>query len=190
VIKWAFRSFQYKNQSEATVIIELPHDGLSVSKRRLGAKSWIKLLTGVDTAKSDGYAFTGSFKDFGATVEVTEGTWFLAYVEDRSGSGTLRQRDVWLYRAEAGTLKQVRYWGLDAGGGWALKVRDEIAGLIAASQRDPGGRPPIGEQVCFTIPVPDLAVIDAIAERDAVGRSEVLRRAVRAFVASQSGAAE
>lgn len=168
------------------MIIDLPHDGLSTSKRRFaGAKSWIKLLTGVDPSKSDGDAFTGGFRNFGATAEVAEGAYFLAYVEDRSSSGTLRQRDVWLYRAEGGTLKLVKYWGLDAGGGWALKVRDEIAELIATPARDPGGRPPIGEQVCFTIPVPDLAVIDAIAERERTPRSEVLRRAVTVFVASQ-----
>jgi hypothetical protein len=48
-------------------------------------------------------------------------------------------------------------------------------------ERGPG-RPKVGEQVCFTVPADDLAIIDNLAKQGGKGRSEVLRNAVAAFV--------
>lgn len=116
------------------VIITLPGDGLSVSKRQYaGAKSWIKLLTGVDTGKSDGYAFTGTWAKFEAAVEAEPGTFFLAYVEDRSASGRIRAKYVTLYRVTATEgLVTADHWKIPGpGAGWALHCRDDIAGHLA-----------------------------------------------------------
>lgn len=110
-------------------IVTLPGHELSNSAARR-SKHWIKTLTSVDTTQSNGYAFVGSFAKFDATVEVDEGTWFLSYIEDTSAT-RLYGRNVTLYQARGGDLVQVETWRLDATNGWALKIRDEIAALIA-----------------------------------------------------------
>lgn len=114
------------------VIVTLPGNGLSRSKELAGAKAWIKQLAGVDRTKTDGFAFTGPWASFGGTVEVEPGTWFLSYIEDRSGSGRLRGRDIRLYRVDdSGELEAVLDKTLaGSAAGWALRVRDEIADLI------------------------------------------------------------
>jgi hypothetical protein len=118
----------------AKVIIDLPDDGLSVSKRQYaGAKSWIKLLTGVDVTKSDGYAFEGTFCRFNETIEVPDGTWFLAYVEDKSSTGRLRDREVTLYRVTDGALNEIAFYRTGFGKGWALRCRDQIAAHLAGT---------------------------------------------------------
>ena len=48
-------------------------------------------------------------------------------------------------------------------------------------ERGPG-RPGIGEQVCFTVPTEDLALIDSMAKQNGTGRSAALRNAVAAYV--------
>lgn len=111
------------------VIVGLPGHGLSTSAARR-SKWWIKQLVTVDVSKSDGWAFVGYPNAFGATVEVPEGAWFLSYVEDVASTGRLRGRAVTLYQVDGGELVQVQSWGLDAARGWALKVRDQIAGLV------------------------------------------------------------
>jgi hypothetical protein len=113
-------------------IVTLPEDGLSVSKRQYaGAKSWIRHLTGVDTSKSDGFAFEGPWAKFGASVEVEQGTFFMSYVEDRASTGRIRDRDVELLRVTAeGHLVRVGYWQCGPAAGWALRCRDEIAQIL------------------------------------------------------------
>jgi hypothetical protein len=68
---------------------------------------------------------------------------------------------------------------------WLLR-NDEDAAVAeyfgdVEEERGPG-RPSIGEQVCFTVPAEDLALIDNMAKQGGRGRSEVLRNAVAAFV--------
>jgi hypothetical protein len=111
-------------------IVELPDHGLSNSKAR-SSKHWIKQLAYVDRTARTGYAFVGTFHKFNATVEADEGTYFLSYVEDKSSSGRLYGRDVVLYRVAGNQLVKVQEWRLDGSDGWALKVRDQIADLIA-----------------------------------------------------------
>jgi hypothetical protein len=123
------------------MIVALPALGLSNSAAAR-SKHWIKRLTGVDTSKSDGYAFTGSWEKFGATVEVPEGTWFLEYIEDVAGSGRLRGRDVVLYQAvtvegDPAVLKRLG-WELGPEAGWALQVRDAIASLVNTAPDEAG----------------------------------------------------
>lgn len=114
-------------------IIELPDHQLSNSAARR-TKFWIKQLAGVDRTKQDGYAFEGEFRRFEETVEVPTGTAFLAYIEDARASGRVDGRYVDLYVVTPdGKLDKARHWYLDAGRGWALKIRDEIADLLDAT---------------------------------------------------------
>ena len=64
---------------------------------------------------------------------------------------------------------------------------DAVAEHFGEIEEERGpGRPKVGEQVCFTVPPEDLALVDAIVESDSSTRSAVLRRAVAAFVASEN----
>lgn len=119
------------------MIITLPGDMLSRSQYRMGAKAWIKQLDSVDTSKADGYAFTGTVKTWAEKLECDHGTWFMAVSHDRTGSGGPRDTDIILYRADlaatgTGGLVTVRTWEFGTHKGWALDVRDEIAGILAA----------------------------------------------------------
>lgn len=111
-------------------VITLPDHNLSRSAQ-MRSKTWIKLLTGVDTTQSDGYAFRGKFASFEATVELDEGAWVMSYIEDVRASGRMDGRDVALYQVRAGGLVKVESWSLDGNAGWALKIRDQIAALMA-----------------------------------------------------------
>lgn len=112
-------------------IVVLPKHGLTNSAARR-CKHWIKQLDRVDTSHSAGYAFVGSFRSFEATVEVPDGTWFLSYIE-HSTATRLTGRTVTVYQVRGTELVEVDEWELDATAGWALKVRDEIAALMAAA---------------------------------------------------------
>lgn len=123
------------------MIIELPALNRSASAARRD-KHWIKQLTGVDRTAKDGYAFQGDFVPYGATVEVPEGTWFLGFCEDRSGSGYLRSREVTLWQArDAEALTVAAHWDLDGKPGWALKVRDAIADHLDGRNQEPAPAP-------------------------------------------------
>jgi hypothetical protein len=113
------------------MIVQLPDHFLSNSAARR-TKFWIKRLTGVDTTKSDGYAFLGTFCRFEETVDVPEGTLFMSYIEDTRASGRVDGRDVQILRAADGGLETVCSWKLDDTRGWALKIRDEVAALFPA----------------------------------------------------------
>lgn len=114
------------------MIIQLPDSGLSKSKQ-MRCKSWIKRLDRVDASQSNGYAFIGDFAQFRATVEVDDGTWYLAYVEDTSGSGRLYGRDITLYQVRGDQLVTVEEFRVDGEAGWALQVRDKIAAHLTAA---------------------------------------------------------
>lgn len=118
-------------------IVKLPDHGLSNSAIRRGTKYWIKQLVGVDHTKTDGFAFLGEWNRHNATVEVPEGTLYLSYVEDRSGAGRLRGRDITLYEVRTESVIVVQGWTLDAEPGWALIVRDEIAAYVTPVPRSP-----------------------------------------------------
>jgi hypothetical protein len=68
---------------------------------------------------------------------------------------------------------------------WLLRndCDDAVAEHFGEIEEERGpGRPKVGEQVCFTVPAGDLALIDNMAKQGGKGRSEVLRNAVAAFV--------
>lgn len=94
-------------------------------------KHWIKVLSGVDQDKSNGYAFQGSFAKAGSTVELPVGTILLYYY----GSGSMKN-----YTVEV-EVHRVTPEGLKATdiktsrdnrkvGGWALDIRDKLAELF------------------------------------------------------------
>ena len=157
-------------------IITFPDHQLSASAARR-SKFWLKVLTGVDTSKSDGYAFQGTFATYEGTVEVAEGTWVLGYIEDVRSSGRMDGRDVTLYQVRDGALVKVDHWYLDEKPGWALKIRDEIAKYLAAG-------PSVDEllaereqllarlaEIDALLPEPEGAEVDTRAAAQALGVS-------------------
>lgn len=120
------------------MIVTLPGPGMSRAAASRGTH-WIKRLDRVDRDLVNGFAFLGEFTAFRGTVEVPDGTYFLSYAEDRSYSGRLHARTVRLLRAEDGIVAEIRQWELGPEAGWALKVRDPVAAVIAATP--PGARP-------------------------------------------------
>jgi hypothetical protein len=116
-------------------IIKLPDHNLSNSAARR-SKHWMKILTRVNTAASNGYAFEGQFANFEATIEVGEGTWVMSYIEDVRGSGYMDGRDVTLYQVRDGALSEIESWRLDGKAGWALQCRDAIAAHLTAPKTD------------------------------------------------------
>lgn len=94
-------------------------------------KSWAKLLTKVDSNKSNGYAFVGDWLRRGERAEVEVGSLILLY--DEPGSMRNWYPHVQLVRAEAdGTLTMVfDYKGHVQERSWALAVRDRIAAILA-----------------------------------------------------------
>lgn len=118
------------------VIVTLPEDDRS-NAARARSKAWLRRVDWVDQSKSDGHAFVGPRAAWGETVEVPVGTWYLGYVEDRRPAGQLDGRTVTLYRVGASGVTPgeadlyevgvVETWKLDGGGGWALKIRAQVA---------------------------------------------------------------
>lgn len=109
-----------KSIGTAKVIIDVP------GKSDPRWKSWCKLLTGVDTTKTNGYAFEGQFLQCGRKAEVNIGSYLLFY--DEQGSAKHHKPYVNIYRIEPdGNLSNV----LDTvGWSWALDIRDETAKLF------------------------------------------------------------
>lgn len=126
--------------SGSLLIVTLPGHGLSVSAAARG-KKWIRVITGVDSAKRDGRAFLtdpGAWHSFGRTVEVSDGAWVLAYVEHVTASGRLRDITTRLYQAlPPGRATLVRDWDLGPDRGWALRIRDEVAGIVGGPAAQP-----------------------------------------------------
>lgn len=92
---------------------------------RRQSKGWLKVLTGVDTDKANGYAFLGSFVN-GERAELEVGTWLLGYGEDRRHTTAVA-----LWQVTADGLTEVKRW-TRLQSPWALGCRDEIAALISA----------------------------------------------------------
>lgn len=101
-------------------------------------KHWAKHVTSVDTSRSNGYAFVGTWVRMDQRSELPVGAHVLTYDEETSSKGRVRQAVQELRRVDAdGTLTRVKEWG-ESGGDWALAIRDEISALIAepAAERE------------------------------------------------------
>jgi len=119
--------------STARHIITLPEwqDSKTAMRRN---RPWIKILTGVDTTKSDGYAFIGEFAQFGQIVELDEGAYVMVVIPHWSSGGRLYDRTVTLYQVRDGELATVETWCVEVERGWALAIRDKIAAYVNAPQ--------------------------------------------------------
>lgn len=113
-----------ETQGAQKVIVDLP----TFDSRH---KNWIKVLTGVDREKSDGYAFQGDFARPGSTVELPVGTLLLYYYGD--GSVKNYTVEVRVVRVTQNGLESTGIGTSRANwktGGWALDIRDAAAELF------------------------------------------------------------
>jgi len=98
-------------------------------------KYWRKVLSGVDITKTNGYAFQGEWVTAGRKVEVTVGSYLLAY--DEVGSRKCHYPVVRLMQVTPeGGLVQVKDEKGEVvaeGLSWALDLRDRIAYILAKS---------------------------------------------------------
>jgi hypothetical protein len=106
------------------------------------------------------------------------GRWVLNHDAHRYCSGpdtyefiSDKQAREWLLRSECNDDAVARFFG---------EIEEE---------RGPGGRPKVGEQVCFTVPVAALAAVDAFAASENTTRSAILRRMVERGVSAYTASA-
>jgi len=92
-------------------------------------KQWVKVVTGVDTTISNGYAFEGSFIGLDRKAELPVGTFLLYF--GMEGSRTRQWPCVALKEVTPDGLETL-YERYDLDRSWALDVRDDIAAIIAA----------------------------------------------------------
>lgn len=89
---------------------------------------WVKEVTGVDTSKSNGYAFEGDFVNYaakGSQVECGDGLYLVCSIE---GSRKNQRKEVAAYRITGEQVEKVTDWV--TGNDWALKLRAEVAELL------------------------------------------------------------
>jgi hypothetical protein len=116
-------------------------------------KHWAKVVVGVDTTKSSGYAYEGEFIAAGGVQDVPAGAVLLVYGE--RGSRANPQIEARVYTANAdGTLS---HHASARGRAWARTLRDTVERLLDVDV------PPAWEQMLTT--VPDGALADELARR-------------------------
>jgi len=93
-------------------------------------RSWAKFVTAVDTSKVNGYAFKGEFVEDG-TVEVEiKPQVFL--IMTTNGSRKYQTQHYSVVTMDAvGTLALTNIYTTDEERGWALRIRDKVAALVA-----------------------------------------------------------
>jgi len=95
-------------------------------------KAWAKHLTGVDTSKSNGYAFEGNWLHLGEKAELEVGSYILWYHVE--GSHKYRRPNVSVLQVQAdGSLQSVIE---TAGWSWALDIRDQVAQLFSSGEEE------------------------------------------------------
>lgn len=99
-------------------------------------KRWAKILTRVDTSKTDGYAFLGEFVTIDKMIEVEAGTLILFF--GREGSMKHNSPYVTLYRIGEDGNKTTLFEKGMLNEAWALEVRDEIAQIVNQRKDIPG----------------------------------------------------
>lgn len=97
-------------------------------------KQWVKFVDRVDESKADGYAFIGDFIRDG-TVEVDVPTPRVLLVMAESGSARYHYPYyVVLILRPDGTLEQTEIETNGVKKGWALRIRQQVADLLASLQ--------------------------------------------------------
>lgn len=113
----------HRKDSKMKTIIDLEKYGDS------RFKNWAKILTSVDTSKSNGYCFEGEFIQMGRKHELEIGSFILIYTE--SGSRNYHSPCVQLYKVNNDSnLEHLYSKNCPSMNGWALEVRDNIAKIV------------------------------------------------------------
>lgn len=108
-------------QTNSKAIVEIPR---YTGDNRY--KMWAKTLTGVDTDKSNGYAYQGAWLTLGRKAELPIGSYVILYGE--SGSRAGHEPVVSIQRVTVDGLEPV----IEARGhSWALDMRAEAAALFS-----------------------------------------------------------
>ena len=95
-------------------------------------KNWAKVVDNVDTSKSSGWAFDGSFVAAGGIQDVPAGSVLLVYGERGSRANPQSTARVYTVNADATLTLEAEA----KGAAWARTVRDPIERLLGV-ERDP-----------------------------------------------------
>jgi hypothetical protein len=113
-------------------------------------KNWAKVVDNVDTSKSSGWAFDGSFVAAGGIQDVPAGSVLLVYGERGSRANPQSTARVYTVNADATLTLEAEA----KGAAWARTVRDPIERLLGV-ERDP----------LDLSHLPDQALVDELEKR-------------------------
>lgn len=113
-------------------------------------KNWAKVVDNVDTSKSSGWAFDGSFVAAGGIQDVPAGSVLLVYGEKGSRANPQSSARVYTVNADATLTLEAEA----KGAAWARTVRDPIERLLGM-ERDP----------LDLSHLPDRALVDELEKR-------------------------
>jgi hypothetical protein len=113
-------------------------------------KNWAKVVDNVDTSKSSGWAFDGSFVAAGGIQDVPAGSVLLVYGERGSRANPQSTARVYTVNADATLTLEAEA----KGAAWARTVRDPIERLLGM-ERDP----------LDLSHLPDQALVDELEKR-------------------------
>lgn len=113
-------------------------------------KNWAKVVDNVDTSKSSGWAFDGSFVAAGGIQDVPAGSVLLVYGERGSRTNPQSTARVYTVNADATLTLEAEA----KGAAWARTVRDPIERLLGM-ERDP----------LDLSHLPDQALVDELEKR-------------------------
>jgi hypothetical protein len=113
-------------------------------------KNWAKVVDNVDTSKSSGWAFDGSFVAAGGIQDVPAGSVLLVYGERGSRANPQSTARVYTVNADATLTLEAEA----KGAAWARTVRDPIERMLGM-ERDP----------LDLSHLPDQALVDELEKR-------------------------
>lgn len=113
-------------------------------------KNWAKIVTNVDTSKSSGWAFDGTFVAAGGIQDLPAGSVLLVYGEKGSRASPQMLARVYTVNADA----TISFETEAKGPAWARTLRDPIQQLLGTERKriDLGG-------------VPDEVLVEELRER-------------------------
>jgi hypothetical protein len=113
-------------------------------------KNWAKIVTNVDTSKSSGWAFDGTFVAAGGIQDLPAGSVLLVYGEKGSRASPQMLARVYTVNADA----TISFETEAKGPAWARTLRDPIEQLLGTERKriDLGG-------------VPDEVLVEELRER-------------------------
>jgi len=124
-------SKQIRNLQDEIMAIVEEQEGQADSRFR----NWAKMVTGIDTKQSNGYCFEGDFvKDGTVEVEIKPAV-FLTKTSRGSRRYPTATYNVLTMNAE-GDLALTDIRTTDKTRGWALRIREQVADLVAEQQEE------------------------------------------------------